>query len=177
MTPKEYPSKEFLNSVFDYKGGIISYKENYKNKRFAGLRAGRIQKAGYKTYRQLKIKGQLFYEHRVAWIMTNGEIPEGYFIDHINGCGVDNKIENLRVVDVYQNNRNKRRSERGSKSGLTGVTYDKRAGKWKAHIQVGGRHLNLGLFDSPEVAYQRRISANEEFGFDSSHGANSIEGY
>lgn len=167
---RQYPSQDTLNSIFDYIDGKLFYKDNHKPVRFAGKEAGRIQKAVYKEYRQVKIKGRSYYTHRVVWIMKNGDIPVGLFIDHINGCGLDNRIDNLRLITQIGNNRNKRRSSRGSSSGYTGVTFDKSKGKWKAHIQVLGKHINLGLFSLKEDAYKARLSANEVYGFESTHG-------
>lgn len=175
MKAKKYPSKEFFLSIFDYVDGKLFYRKDYKNKRYAGLAAGREQRAAHKSYWQVRVDGKMYYAHRVIWIIHNGDIPENLYIDHINGCGTDNRLSNLRIVDRIQNNRNKRRSPRGSKSGYTGVTFDKSAGMWKAHIEVLGKHKNLGLFKTPELAYERRLSANAEYGFESSHGAYQID--
>ena len=171
MKPNTYPSSDFFKSIFSYENGSLYYLESYKNGRYSGKIAGRVQKSGYKKYRQLKIGGTFYYEHRVIWIMENGEIPNDMFIDHVNGDGTDNRLDNLRLVDAQTNNRNKKRSERGSASGLTGVTFDKSCGKWKAHIQIGNRHINLGLFAEKQDAYNARLSANEKHGFHSSHGS------
>lgn len=175
MKAKKYPSKEYFLNIFEYVSGKLHYRKDYKNKKFAGKRAGREQKAGYKSYWQVKSEGKLYYEHRVVWIMFFGEIPSGMVIDHINAYGKDNRIENLRVVDVTTNNRNKARSSRGSASGYTGVTFDKSCRKYKAHIQVKGKHINLGLFSSPTEAYSARLRANVKYGFETSHGASMIE--
>lgn len=170
MKAKAYPPPDYFQGIFTYKNGDLFFRDDYARRHYAGRRAGRIQKAGYKEYRQVKVEGRSYYAHRVVWIMHNGPIPDGKQIDHINGCGVDNQIENLRLVDPVENNRNKRRTHRGSGSGYTGVTYDKHAGRWKAHIEVGGRHINLGHYPTPEEAYKARRLADEKYGFDVSHG-------
>lgn len=174
MRTKKYPSKEYLLSIYDYVDGKLYHSKNHRIKRYAGKRAGSVQRAGYKEYRQVKHLGELYYEHRVIWIMHYGEIPKNMQIDHINGCGKDNRVENLRLVCVVENNRNKRRSSRGSASGYTGVTFDKHAGHWKAHIQVDGKHINLGGYKTPEEAYKARRSADEKYGFDAAHGASAL---
>lgn len=50
--------------------------------------------------------------HRVVWLKAHGSIPDGLVIDHINGKKDDNRLLNLRLVDVFGNARN-RRSYRG----------------------------------------------------------------
>ena len=50
-------------------------------------------------------------------------------VDHINHDTLDNRKRNLRVVTVSQNNMNKDvRSD--NTSGHTGVTFDKKSGKY-----------------------------------------------
>lgn len=46
-------------------------------------------------------------EHILKWVFFNGEIPEGYEIDHINGNKQDNRLENLQCVTHPQNCNNK----------------------------------------------------------------------
>jgi hypothetical protein len=48
--------------------------------------------------------------HRVIWEEHYGAIPEGKFIDHINGNKTDNRLENLQLLT---NTENVQRSSRG----------------------------------------------------------------
>lgn len=57
-----------------------------------------------------------------------------------------------------------------NKSGVTGVSWYKRSGKWRAQIIVDGRALHLGLFDSFDEAVAVRKAANEKFGYHPDHG-------
>lgn len=43
--------------------------------------------------------------HRFVWEYFNGEIPEGYQIDHINHIPYDNRLDNLRIVKPHINTR------------------------------------------------------------------------
>lgn len=42
--------------------------------------------------------------HRVVWEAVHGPIPDGLFINHINGVKHDNRIENLELVTASENN-------------------------------------------------------------------------
>ena len=46
-----------------------------------------------------------FYSHHVIWAWHNGRFPTMQ-IDHVNGNGFDNRIENLREVTQSENMRN-----------------------------------------------------------------------
>ena len=77
--------------------------------------------------------------------------PEGLFIDHINGDGLDNRRCNLRYVTMRQNNLNSPRRKDGQ-SRYKGVSYGKASGTWRANIYLGGRQCSLGVFDTEEAA-------------------------
>jgi len=136
------------------------------NARYAGTVAGSINSLGY---RQIQIDGQKLAAHRLIWIYTNGPIPDGLQVDHINGVRSDNRLENLRLVTNAENQRNSS-IRRSSASGVTGVTWHKTTNKWTAHIRVDGRDKHLGLFDTIEEAAGARAKANLEHGFHPGHG-------
>jgi hypothetical protein len=79
--------------------------------------------------------------------------PEGKIVDHINGNGLDNRKENLRICTVEENNRNRGKTVR-NKSGFKGVCYLKNTKKWKASIRVSKKQINIGYFKTKEEAYE-----------------------
>lgn len=84
----------------------------------------------------------------------------GDVVDHINGNGMDNRRENLRIATPQENARNRRPMD-GSFKGV------KRAGKrWRAMIKVdGGKRLLIGDFDTAEkAAYAYNLAAVLHFG-------------
>jgi len=68
-------------------------------------------------YKHIWHKGGMALEHRVVWQEAHGDIPEGMTVDHINGKKDDNRLENLQLLSIYDN---QLRSRRGSVSKLSG---------------------------------------------------------
>lgn len=63
------------------------------------------------------------FVHRIIWFIFNGEIPEGYFVDHKNRNRTDNRIENLQLVTRTNNNQNKTKRKNAS-TDVLGVCLD-----------------------------------------------------
>ena len=123
----------------------------------AGSRAGTLMRNGY---RAVAFNGVQFYEHRVAVWLETGVWPETP-IDHKNGCKADNRWSNLRPCTPSQNAANAKRQS-NNKSGVRGVHWDRRSGKWKAVITKNKREHWIGLFgDLAEAkeAYVARSAA------------------
>jgi len=93
-------------------------------------------------------KFRLVYLHRFLMNAQPGEI-----VDHINGCALDNRRANLRLVTPGQNGRNKRLSAI-SATGLKGVGWHKARRKYHARIQLQGIRYHLGFFDDAQSAAQ-----------------------
>lgn len=79
-------------------------------------------------------------------------------VDHINNEPTDNRIENLRIVTLKQNNQNKS-SSKNSSSKYIGVSYDKINNKWRASI----KSKNLGLFINENDAAITRDNATKKY--------------
>lgn len=80
-----------------------------------------------------------------------------YVVDHINGDPLDNRRSNLRLVTHQQNIRNRGGPQANSSTGLLGVS--RKRSKWRAYINVDGKQINLGVFDTPEAASEARKEA------------------
>lgn len=76
-------------------------------------------------------------------------------IDHINRNKLDCRRENMRIADSQINSLN-RNAPCNSSTGYKGVTLDCRTGKFRAYVKVDRKQINLGLFDTAELAYQER---------------------
>lgn len=113
-------------------------------------------------YRHGKLLGRSYYAHRVIWAMHTGTWPGDMLVDHINCNPLDNRIVNLRLATKAQNIYNRGADKRNS-SGLKGVTFDPKLGKWKARIRANRKTQHLGVFTSPEDAYAAYRQAAPQF--------------
>jgi hypothetical protein len=99
------------------------------------------------------------YKYMHAFIMKT---PTGMVTDHINGDGLDNRRENLRICDQSINNFNRIGLNKRNTSGFHGVTLEKGGKKWKVSIQINKKYIYLGTFISPFEASK----AYEEYKYD-----------
>lgn len=71
-------------------------------------------------------------------------------IDHINGNKLDNRKSNLRLCNKAQNSYNSPGKVNFRKSKYRGVLPNKK--RWAAQIQVHGKSIHLGTYDTQEQA-------------------------
>lgn len=115
-----------------------------------GVRAG--DPAGSQTvngYIAIGISGKNYKAHRLAWYFTTGTWPPEQ-IDHKNMIKRDNSFANLRLATKTQNGANM--PGRRAASGYRGVY--RIGNRWAAKFRITGREKYLGLFKSPEEAYE-----------------------
>ncbi len=124
-----------------------------------GLKDGKIggRADGGKGYWRISISGKNYAAHRLAWLYVHGRWPSDQ-IDHINGDKSDNRIANLREASASQNTMNQGLRKDNS-TGFKGVYEDKRTGRFRARITVGGKPKNLGFYATVEDAAAARRSA------------------
>lgn len=74
-------------------------------------------------------------------------------IDHRDGNGLNNQRSNLRICTATQNHQSQRKRKVGT-SRYKGVCWHCNHRKWHSQIQVNGKLIFLGLFDSEIEAAQ-----------------------
>jgi hypothetical protein len=78
--------------------------------------------------------------------------PDGMFVDHINGNGLDNRKANLRLATNAQNSRNKAKRKNTSNSKYKGVKKIAGGKRWYAEIGYNYKRIYLGSFDTEKDA-------------------------
>lgn len=130
------------------------------NARCAGRQVKRKDGFGYFQI-DLSYQGKVTHlrVHRIVWAMLTGSWPT-MALDHINGIRTDNRLSNLREATWSQNQAN-RRTFVTNRIGLKGV--HKRYQRYAAQIQVQGRYIWLGTFDTPELAHAAYREAAQKY--------------
>ncbi len=92
--------------------------------------------------------------------------------DHINLNGLDNRKQNLRICTNQQNNWNKPLTKQ-NKSGIIGVHFIKRLGKWCAQIKLNKKTKHLGIFKDIDEAIKIRKNAEQKYRGEFAYNENS----
>lgn len=134
--------------------GIFTWKVNASTRARIGVRAGR-ESSGY---RQIRIHGWLYLEHRLAWFYMNGQWPDGD-IDHKDTDKLNNRISNLRPANDAQNAANKNLLKSNT-TGFKGIQA-RPNGRWRASMEAAGQWISLGTYGSKEEAAEAYLTALE----------------
>ena len=107
-------------------------------------------------YARRKENGISILMHRQIMGLVPGD---GKTVDHCSPPEtLNNQRYNLRIATHSENQCN-RGIQSNNKSGVKGVSWHKRAGKWIVYVQVLRKSHYLGLFDSLDEARQVRDEA------------------
>lgn len=162
---KRHLTAEQLRELFDYDSstGLFCRRRATTNKVKSTIgiwQPGSLTKLGYNS---LRVNGKAWQAHRLAWLYMHGALPDGQ-IDHINGVRNDNRIANLRLATVSENQLNLSAVNVKSASKLRGAHWNAKRGKYQAQFERLGKRFYLGLFDTAEQAHAAYVSARNALG-------------
>ncbi len=144
---------------------IDSGVRNPKCKRFAGEHAGFKDEDGY----WIVGIGRCYMKvSRIVWILTNGQIPDGLFVDHKDGNPSNNHPSNLQVITNPQNVRAINKLPCTSTSGFMGVSWRPEKQMWRSYFTRNGKRTYFGYFTDKIEAAKRFNQAAIEWA--ESHG-------
>ena len=157
-TPEE---TEAILQSWKLQNGVIVWKRNANaNKKIGDPVGFSTRKSGHKNiYLTINKKFRGFVYARVVWLLHHGVWPDGE-VDHIDCNSQNDSIENLRIVNRFQNCQNTRgRTHKLFK----GTFQDKRNGKWHCQLQAYGKVYGKYGFATQLEAYEARQKLAQEF--------------
>jgi len=123
-----------------------------------------------KVYAQATFRTRAGEKRSVVLHRFIADAAPGEIVDHVSGDTLDCRRSNLRVTSSRGNATNITNSANQRRGGYKGVSWNKNAGKWEAHIAAGAvresgrkRKIHLGLFDDPKKAARAYDRAAVEF--------------
>lgn len=121
-----------------------------------------ISRRYYQVNLYLNGKMKTVEVHKLVAITFLNHTPCGMelVVDHIDTDKFNNCSSNLRIVP---NRVNTNKKHLKSTSEYTGVSWDKNSNKWKSNININGKRIQLGSFDSEEEAslyYENALKNN-----------------
>jgi hypothetical protein len=157
MAESKYPKLEEITPTFELRDGVLWRwtPEWCSGKDGQIVRGGCWEEAKTHAndggrYCRVWLNNRRVSYHVVAWVLAHGNIPDGYYIDHIDGNRTNNMLDNLRLATNRENQCNQWRHRAGHVAGTT----RRKDGKYSARVTVpGGKYrIDLGEHKSVEFA-------------------------
>ena len=151
---------EEFRKHFEYRDGRLYWKVGRRGTKGKGtLVGGGVSRHGYK---RMMFMGKEYNIARVVFFIHHGYWPK--IVDHINGNKLDDRIENLREADEFQNQHNVGPNSRNT-TGYKGV--QRRGDRFVARIMSRHKLYHIGTYDTAEEAAeaydQKAIELNGEY--------------
>ncbi len=132
------------------------YRYNPDTGLIMGVRGKNINTKHSKGYIHFQIKMEdkvyAILAHQFAWYFTYNEIANE--IDHVNGDGFDNRLENLRSVTHQQNMWNV--------TNARGYSFHKKSNKYMSYIVLNKKMNHLGYYENKEDARIAYLNAKKQ---------------
>lgn len=137
-----------LHDVFEDAGYTVRRKVASSKTPAGVLVLGTDGKGYYRT----RFAGKKVRVHNILWELRHGPVPDGMWVDHINGDTLNNHDYNHRLVSVAQNRQNSTKQSNNT-SGTPGVSWINAKQRWVVRVQANGRVHSGGQFVNYDEAY------------------------
>jgi hypothetical protein len=98
-------------------------------------------------------------------VFIHQQIMGGSDVDHVNRNPLDNRRANLRYATRSQQMMNRNKQAMPATSAYKGVSWDATRNKWRATVQIYGKHAFIGRFDDEhQAAFAYDVAATLLFG-------------
>lgn len=140
--------EEIYKPIESFDGYEISNLANVKSIKFEKHRI--LKQNNCNRYSQVRLmNGGKKYSrniHKLVWVAFNGQVPDGFVIDHKDNDRRNNGLSNLRIITQSQNlvAYHRRIGNRG--------TIGKSGNRYSARVSMNGKRVYLGIFDTHEMA-------------------------
>jgi len=173
MDSRKKLTQERLKELLDYdpETGLFINKKARGNMKINTI-AGHMHHTGYIM---IGVDGKKYLASRLAFLWMEGYFPENQ-VDHRDRDRINNKWENLREATNSCNQRNCKIKATNT-SGVTGVHWDNRNGKWMSHIKINNKLVHLGYHKTFAPAVRSRWEAEMKYGWPSCNTTSSAYQY
>jgi hypothetical protein len=156
---------ELFRRIDGYDNYYVSNKGNVKNNKTNKIMKPFNDTGGYKQLNLYKNgKRKMFLIHRLVAIAFIENPDNKKVIDHIDKNKANNNVKNLRWATSKVNKFNQCKYKNNT-SGFKGVSFNKKANKYEARININGKTKYLKHYETPEEASEKyEIKAKEIHG-------------
>ena len=162
-------SLETLSKLMEYNprtGSLVWISKIYRGHHAVGDQVGYIHNNENISYYRTTVYGTRYLAHKLCVLLMTGVYPEGV-VDHIDGNGLNNKWNNLRVVTNAINGRNCKINKNNT-TGHIGVNKFK--DKFRVRLKHEGKEIHIGIFNNIDDAVVAAKEAYAKYGFHPNHG-------
>ena len=156
---KLLPSQSILQELFDYSiiTGKVYRKVATARRHTIGEEVGARTSTGYLCVR---VHSEIYFLHRLIWMLVTGEDPGEMKIDHIDKDRTNNSWTNLRLA-THPNNIHNQSMHQDNECGAKGVRRTV-SGRYQARIYQNGETINCGCYATVEEADQAYRQKEQE---------------
>jgi hypothetical protein len=162
---KAKPIPQDLLDSLEYRDGHLWWSKRTGPSAKMDRPAGSVYKGTNRRY--VAHKSLRYLASRVVWTMHKGAIPDGLYVDHINGNTTDDRLENLRLASPQDNNIN--RIGR-SRTGLKNVYhYPIKNKPWYVSLVCDGKRTGKSFKTKEEAANYAKAMREKHHGKFANH--------
>lgn len=141
--------------------GLIRIAPSCSSRTDVGEWVGTLDKVSNgREYWKVWFEGRFYKVSRVVYFLHTNTDPKKFEVDHKDRNPLNNNVNNLRLLDSSGQKHNMS-IRTDNKSGARGVTWSKKAKKWRSQIRINNRYVHLGYYSclfEAAIAYNNAVA-------------------